>query len=220
MIKGAIFDVDGTILDSMAAWDDVATKYLKLIGIQAAPDLEERICDMSFEEGAAFIKREYGLADSVKEIMAGASSVVESFYSNEVCLKDGAKDVLQWLSGQNIKMVTATTGDRRLVDAAFRRNGILNYFEKIFTCAEVGVGKAQPDIYLQAAEYLGFQPEEVLVFEDAFYAAETAKKAGFHVIGVHDSRSEKGLQEMKKLCDMYCEKIDSCIGKLELAEVL
>ena len=102
------------------------------------------------------------------------------------------------------------------MEAALDRNGILKYFEWIYTCTEVGAGKDEPEIYLKAAETLQAEPENIVAFEDAFHAAETAKKAGFRVIGVYDVSNEENISNMKKICDCYCTRMDESIELLKI----
>ena len=113
-------------------------------------------------------------------------------------------------------MVVATSGNKELVKAALNRNGILKYFERIYTCTEVGAGKDEPEIYLKAAETLQAKPENIVAFEDAFHAAETAKKAGFRVIGVYDVSNEEHIFNMKEICDCYCTRMDESIELLKI----
>lgn len=204
---GAIFDVDGTLLDSMPIWEDAGEKYLQTIGIVARPELGEILFPMSMEDAAAYMKKEYALSETIEEIVAGVAGVIDDFYRNQVPLKEGAEYLLQELKARGVRMVIATSGDKELVEAAFSRLGVREYFEKIFTCTEVGAGKSKPDIFLKAAEFLKMSPEEIWVFEDALHAIETAKNAGFPVAGIHDKSSERQREEIEKVCDMYLEKL-------------
>ena len=111
-------------------------------------------------------------------------------------------------------MTVATSGNRELTEAALERNGILDYFEQIYTCTETGAGKDEPLIYLKAAESMQAEPNETLVFEDALHAAETAKKAGFVVIGVYDEENRKNISKMKEVCDCYCDRMDTAIENI------
>lgn len=204
---GAIFDVDGTLLDSMPIWENAGGKYLQTLGIVARPELGEILFPMSMEDAAAYMKKEYALSETIEEIVAGVTGVIDDFYRNQVPLKEGAEYLLQELKARGVRMVIATSGDKELVEAAFFRLGVREYFEKIFTCTEVGAGKSKPDIFLKAAEFLKMSPEEIWVFEDALHAIETAKNAGFPVAGIHDKSSERQREEIEKVCDIYLEKL-------------
>lgn len=218
MIRGAIFDVDGTILDSMSIWDTAAQRYLKTLGITADPELGEILFPMSLEEGAAYVKERYHLYSSVEAIVSDITEVVDGFYRFEVSLKEGVREVLDWLKKNQIKMTVATSGEKSLVEAAFERLGILQYFEGILTGADVGVGKSKPDIFYRAAEMTGSRPFETLVFEDAFHAIKTAREAGFFVIGVYDESDADQNLQIREYSNLYCEKMNDCIVKLQEAE--
>lgn len=203
MIKGAIFDVDGTLLDSMGIWEDVGVRYLKSIGKEPEANLSQILFPMSIEEGAAYVKEHYELPYAMDEIMEGVLSIVSDFYFYEVPLKKGVKELLEALEKKGIPMVIATSSERVHIEKAFIRLEIDRYFEKIFTCSEVGESKSSPLIYRKAVEYLRTKPEETLVFEDALHALLTAKSAGFHTVAVYDEASEKDQEALKKEAEVY-----------------
>lgn len=209
--QACIFDVDGTLLDSMSVWDDIGERYLTSLGILAREGLKDALNTMSLEQGAAYLKEEYQLDKSVSQIIEGVLKIVSDFYRFEAPLKPGVKETLEWLNAEKIRMVIATSGDSELAEAALKRNGIQKYFEHIYTCTEAGAGKDEPTIYLKAAEFLQTEPENVLVFEDALHAAETAKKAGFIVVGVYDESNDANISRMKKICDHYYERMDEML---------
>mgnify|MGYP002571125788 FL=1 len=204
MIKGAIFDVDGTLLDSMEIWEDVGVRYLNSIGIEAEPDLGTVLFTMSIQEGAAYVKEHYHLSQEPEEIVQGVLDIISNYYKKTALLKSGAKELLEKLDKHNIPMTVASSNNKKEIEMAFERLGIAKYFDRIFTCEEVGAGKTKPDIYLQAAEYLGTRPEETLVFEDVIHAVRTAKKAGFQVIGIYDEASKDDQEEIQREADCYC----------------
>lgn len=201
-IKGAIFDLDGTLLDSMFIWDSVGEQYLRSIGICPEDDINEMIKNMSMAQGAAYIQKTYGVEKTSEEIIAGANAIVEHFYMDEVQLKDGVRELLQYLAENDVKMCIATATDQYLVEAALTRLGVREYFLEIFTCSDVGHGKDEPHIYEAACRRLGTSKEYTLVFEDAVYAIKTAKSAGFSVAGVCDA-SEENQENVQKISDFY-----------------
>lgn len=212
-IRAAVFDVDGTLLDSMPVWNDIGELYLRSIGIAARKGLGETLHTMSLEQGAAYLKKEYRLEEQVPEIVEEVLKIVEDFYRRKAPLKAGVKETLEWLKQKQVRMVVATSGNRQLVEAALERTGISGYFEKIFTCTEIGAGKDEPRIYLETARFLESRPEEILVFEDALHAAETAKKAGFVVIGVYDDSNKENIFRMKQICDRYLDRMDLFVAE-------
>lgn len=202
-MKGAIFDVDGTLLDSMEIWNHVGDRYLKNRGIIPEPGLSDALAAMTVGEGAAYVKERYHLPESTADIARGVMDIVKDFYYNEAQLKPGAKELLELLSEKGIGMTVATSSEREHIEKAFERLGILHYFRQIFTCTEVGAGKTKPLVYEKAAQALGTNPAETLVFEDALYAAITAKDAGFVTVGVYDRFSEADRQTMQEKTDIY-----------------
>ncbi|MBO5461669.1 MAG: HAD family phosphatase [Ruminococcus sp.] len=217
MIKGAVFDVDGTLLDSMSIWRDAGARYLKGIGIVAEPGLGEILFDMGLEEGAVYMKEKYSLELSEDQIVKGIIDGVRGFYEKEVQLKEGAAEFLKKLYEKKIPMVVATTSDRTYVEAAFERLDILKYFSRIFTCTEVGKNKRQPLIYLKAAEWMGTDSKNTWVFEDVFYAVQTAKDAGFCVGAVFDKESEKDKDKICEKADIYMKNLKDFEGFWEKA---
>lgn len=207
MIKGAIFDVDGTLLDSMEIWENAGARYLRGIGEIPEDNLNETLYPMTIEEGAQYVKEHYGLMSSQDEIIQGVLDTVRNFYFYEARLKPGVKEFLAGMKKREIPMAAATASDREHIEAAFKRLGIDGYFNRIFTCEEAGAGKRCPVIYEKAAAYLGAPHEEILVFEDVPYAVETAKKAGFFTVGVYDRFSGGKMKEMKRWADVYVREL-------------
>lgn len=204
MIKGAIFDVDGTLLDSMGIWKDVGVRYLNSIGVEAEPDLGTILFTMSIQEGAEYIKEHYHLSQETDEIEQSVLDIISDYYKETAPLKSGAVELLEKLRNSNISMTIASSNNKKEIEMAFERLGIAKYFDRIFTCEEAGAGKTKPDIYLQAAEYLGSRPEETLIFEDVIHAVRTAKKAGFQVVGIYDEASKDDQEEIQREADCYC----------------
>lgn len=207
MIKGAIFDVDGTLLDSMEIWEDAGARYLRRVGVEPEVNLSEILYPMTMAEGAEYVKERYYLAFALDEIIQGVLDTVRDFYFYEAPLKLGAKELLSWMKEKNIPVAAATASDREHIKAAFERLGIDGYFRRIFTCSEVGAGKKNPLIYEKAAAYLGANPGEILVFEDALYALATAKNAGFCTVGVYDRFSEDEQEELSRRADIYLRNL-------------
>lgn len=202
MIKGAIFDLDGTLFDSMFIWDTIGEIYLRSIGYEPKGNLNQTFKTMSLYDAACYYKSEYGVTLSVEELMDGVNAMVEKYYRYEVPLKDGVAEFLEVLHQKGVKMCIATATDKYLVEAALKRCGIDKYFSEIFTCTSVGHSKSEPIIYREALRHFGTEKSETFVFEDAIYAVKTAKKDGFTVVGVYDSH-EECYEEVKVLSDYY-----------------
>jgi HAD superfamily hydrolase (TIGR01509 family) len=201
-IEGAIFDLDGTLLDSMAIWDSVGSDYLRSRGIIPEPGLNTIFRNMSLYQAALYYQNVYGLKDSTDVIMAGVNAMIEDFYFQQAIAKIGVDEFLKSLKQQGTRMCIATATDRYLVEAALSRNHLLNYFEEIFTCTDVGHGKDEPHIYNAALDFLGTSKSSTYIFEDALYAVRTAKEAGFTVVGVQDAFEHNG-EAVQKIADYY-----------------
>ncbi|QHQ62319.1 HAD-IA family hydrolase [Anaerocolumna sedimenticola] len=218
MITGAIFDLDGTILDSMSIWDKAGEMYLNSLGITAEPNLSKVMYSMSMKEGSEYLKNRYKLDLTYDAILDGINRTIEHFYYFQVLLKDGVTQFLDVLKKTGIKITLATSSDRKIIEKALIRLEVIYYFDRIFTCTEVGVSKEKPDIYLKAAEYMKTDIKSTWVFEDALYAIKTAKNAGFKTAGVFDDSSIADQNEIKSLSDIYLENLDNIALFLERAD--
>lgn len=205
-ISGAIFDVDGTLLDSMSIWDTIGADYLRSIGYIPRENLNEIFKNMSLLQAAEYYRNEYGVTLRVEEIMSGVNAMLEQFYQYEAPLKPGAAELLARLRQNRVKLCIATATDRYLVEAALARCGVLSYFGEIFTCNGVGHGKDEPHIFEAALRFLGTEKSETVVFDDALYAIKAAKEAGFPVAAVCDSH-EKNQEEIRVLSDVYLKDL-------------
>ena len=202
MIKGAIFDLDGTLLDSMFIWDTIGEEYLRSLGKEPHEDLKETFMTLTLEEAAEYYREHYGVTLAVKEIVDGVNAMVEQTYRTKVTLKPGISEYLAWLKENGVRMCVATVTDRYLVEETLDRLGVRHYFSEIFTCAEVGFGKDKPIIYQKALEHLRTEKSDTYVFEDLPFALNTAKTDGFPTVGVYD-RHEAHQDELKELSDYY-----------------
>ncbi len=202
MLKGAIFDFDGTLVDSMFIWDTIGEDYLRSLGKEPHEGLREELMPLTLEEAAVYYREHYGVTLLVMEIVDSINTMVEGIYRTKVVLKPGIKEYIRWLTKNGVKMCVATVTDRYLVEETLERLGVRRYFTEIVTCAEVGYGKDKPIIYRKALEHLGTKKEETVVLEDALFALRTAKADGFTVVGVYD-KHENRQEELRNLADYY-----------------
>ena len=202
MIRGIIFDFDGTLFDSMFIWDTAGETYLRSIGKEPEDDLQKVLKPMSLRQSAEYIREKYQIPLSAKDIMDGVNRTVEDFYFHTVAPKPDVIAFLEELYRRNIRMCIATATDRYQVEAALQRCGMRHYFSEIFTCTEVGSGKDRPDIFCKAMDHLQTDRSTTAVVEDAYHAAYTAKQDGFMVVCVYDSHESKQ-QELLHLADVY-----------------
>ncbi len=199
----AIFDADGTLLDSMQVWRNLGELYLKSRDIPPEEGLSARLWPLSYDQGCMYIKTHYGLKESVREIQQDISGMIEDFYRNEAQLKPGVKEFLSELHARKIPMAIATSGDKELLTSALGRTHIAEYFDVIFTCSELDTDKHDSRIFLACADALGLPPAKIAVFEDVLYALETAKNAGFITFGVADAASINDRERIIALSDYY-----------------
>ena len=212
MIKGAIFDLDGTLLDSMFIWDTFGEVYLRFLDIEPRENFAEAFKTFTLEESAEYYRTHYGVSLSVAEIVDGVNRMIEDLYKSTVPLKKGVAEFLAGLSKAGVRMCIATVTDKYLVEAALTRLKVRQYFGEIFTTAEVGCGKNDPKIYRTALAHLGTQKSETVVFEDAYHALMTAKNDGFPVAAVYDKHEEKQ-EKLKEIADIYIEDFNTNLLK-------
>lgn len=188
-IKAAIFDLDGTLINSMSLWDQIDIDYLTSKNIPVPNDLNDEISHLSFNQVAIYFKERFKLEDSLDDIKNTWNTMAYNHYSSDITLKDGVVEFLDFLKKSNIKIGLATSNSTELLEASLKFNKIYDYFDAITITDEVSIGKHEPDVYLLAAKKLNVKPEECIVFEDILPAIKGAKKAGMKVIAVEDECS-------------------------------
>lgn len=193
----SIFDVDGTILDSMEVWNTLASQYVQSLGMVPEKNLDEIVSDMSLEQSATYLKNHYKINKQEERIISEVLNFISDFYEYEVNLMPGFKEFISHYDSIN---VIGTSCDEELVKIALNRLAVLNYFEYIITCSKVNKSKNDPDFYLACAQVLKQRPEDIVVFEDADYCIDVARKVGFKVIKIKDWRdlNEKCINDCGK----------------------
>lgn len=207
-MKGAIFDVDGTILDTMPIWNDCPKILLERRNIIMKNDTPSVLFCLTIEDSAKYLKSVYNLPDDVEDLMKEINGIVDDFYFNGAELKPGAEKLLQQLQSADVPCVVASSTDRYCLEAALNRLGMMKYFKKIFTCGEVGKSKSYPDIFLKSMDFLSVRPEETWLFEDGLYSAKTAKSMGIKVLGVYDEGSRDDEIEFREIADIYVKSLE------------
>lgn len=212
-IDAVIFDLDGTLVDSMWMWKTIDIEYLGRFGIEFPSDLQNEIEGMSFSETAAYFKQRFSLEDSLDQIKSDWNAMAWNKYSNEVPVKDGVWDLLKYLKKMEIPAGIATSNSRDLVDLIIERHQLGEYFTSIRTSCEVPKGKPAPDIYLLVAQDLSVEPSRCLVFEDVVHGVMAGKNANMKVCAVYDKFSEKDMLQKKRLADYYVHSMEEIFQK-------
>lgn len=221
-IKGAIFDMDGTIIDSLMFWDylwpKIGEKYMGDINFRPSDELSKKFRTTIFKDAMAFFREYYKLPVSFDEFYSFASSGILDFYKNIATAKKGADKLLAFLKEKGVKIYLASATTMPEIKFTLECHGLLEYFDDIFSCADIGVSKDKPDIYLLAMQKMGFSANEICVIEDSFVALETAKKVGFQTIGVYDA-GNFDQERLKKSADIYLEKGKTLDELIEIFDI-
>lgn len=204
-IQAVIFDLDGTLVDSMWIWEQIDIDYLKGLGYEMPDNLRNEICHLSFEQTAHYFKNKFNISNTIEEIMDVWHNMAYNHYANNVNLKPGAREFISTLKRGGIKIALATSNSIPLLEVCLKNNGIYDLFDVITTTDEVSRGKNYPDIYLLTAKKLGISPENCMVFEDILPAVQGATAAGMKVVAVYDESSVKDKEQVKLLASHYIE---------------
>lgn len=203
--EAAIFDFDGTIVDSMWMWTDIDIEYLGRFDIEFRPEIQRDIEGMSVEETAMYFRDVLGVPQTIAEMRDAWIEMSLHKYRSEVPLKPYAREFLELLKSNGIKMGIASSNATENINACMASNGLEGYFEFVVSASDVSHGKPYPDIYLKAAELLGVSPDKCLAFEDVLAGIEAAKAAGMTAVAVYDRYSEDSSLEKVKAADLYIE---------------
>lgn len=202
-VKAVIFDLDGTLVDSMWMWSDIDREFLSARNLPFEDDLQEKIEGMSFTETARYFREYFHLKETVEELKEIWNKMAMEKYRNEVPLKEGVDRFLQYLKEHDIKMGIATSNSSELVEAVSSAHGLDRYISCVITACSVNRGKPAPDVYLEAARQLEVLPQDCLVFEDIVKGIEAGKNAGMKVCGVEDDYSVWQREKKRQTCDYY-----------------
>lgn len=204
-IEAVIFDLDGTLVDSMWMWREIDVEYLSKFGIEVPNDLQQAVEGMSFSETAQYFKDRFNLPDPIEVIKAQWNQMAWDKYGNEVPLKKGVIEFLEELRRRGIKTGIATSNSKELVEHVLKSLNITQYFDSVRTSCEAKKGKPAPDIYLLVAKDLQVDPKGCLVFEDLALGIMAGKSAGMRVCTVFDPYSEDDIDRKRELADYYID---------------
>ena len=205
-IKSAVFDMDGTLVDSLMLWDIIwekfGVKFLSDANFRPRTEDDKAVRTLTLKDAMEHIHKVYGIGKNGEELLYEAKEIMKNFYANEVMLKDGVLDFLEYCREKGIKMCIASATDMELLNIALDHLDIKKYFAEIFSCAVIGKGKEEPDIYIASMDYFKTSPEQTCVFEDSCTAINTAHKLGMKTVAIYD-KFNYGQEEMKNSADVY-----------------
>lgn len=200
-VAAVIFDLDGSLVDSMWMWRAIDEEYLARYDIRMPDDLQAELAGRSIQETAVYFKQRFGISDPEETMLRDWNAMALDKYCHQVPLKQGAGALLARCRSCGILLGVATSNSRVLTEAALSANGVADCFGAVVTGDEVTEGKPDPGIFLAAAGILGIHPERCLVFEDVVWGIQAARRAGMHVISVYDAQAAEQEETKKKLAD-------------------
>jgi len=209
--KGAIFDLDGTLINSMKVWENADWELAERYNFTPDKQYWDTVTTCSFLEGAKYITDRFGLGKTSKEIADELYNIALFEYENNIKLKRGAKRLIEKFKDDGFLIAIATSNVEEMTHAVLKKNGIFEYFDAFVYCDVVGKNKAFPDVYVAAAEAMRLNARECYVFEDIPYAIEGAKSSGAEVIGVFDEYSANKENEMRLIADRYIMSLEEFI---------
>lgn len=210
--EAAIFDLDGTLIDSMGMWGEIDIEYLERFGIDVPENLQRELEGLRFTEVAEYFRNRFGITDSIEEIGQTWIDMAEYKYKHDIPLKPGAKELILKMADNKIKMAIASSNHLRLIEEILRIHGISEYFDVITTCDDVSANKPEPDVYLYTAGRLGTDPSSCLVFEDIPIGIRSGKRAGMTVAAVYDAYSENVRELKEREADYFIQDFYDLLG--------
>ena len=217
-IEGAIFDMDGTLIDSLMVWDilwkNFGKTFLQNENFRPDKDDDKAVRTMTLKDAMNYVHSVYSIGNCGEELLETANEIIIDFYSNKVEVKNGVMEFLEYCHTNGLKMCIASATDISLIKIAIKHCRLEKYFPIILSCAEMGKGKDEPDIYLQAITCLGTEIDKTCVLEDSLTAIKTANKIGVKTVGIYD-KFNYGHEEMEKIADVYIAKGESFLKLLK-----
>ena len=206
--KAAIFDLDGTILDSMWVWKRVDEEFLGTRDIEIPADYVKAISALNLRTAAEYTKERFSLPEQVEDIMDEWFQMAEREYAEDVCLKSNAREYLAYLKAKGMKLAVATSSHEGLFLPCLENNEVFEFFDTIVTTMEVERGKEFPDVYLEAARRMEVKPSECMVFEDILKGVQAAKEGGFYVVALAEEHSKEDEEAIRESADQYIKEFE------------
>lgn len=217
-IKAILFDMDGTLIDSMWVWNGIDVAYLNRFGYELPDGLQREIEGMSFTETAIYLKKRFSIPDSIEKMKADWTEMAFDFYTHQVPLKNGARELIAYCHAHDIRLGIATSNEKTLVTATLNALHIYEDFDGIVTGCDVVKGKPDPEIYLTCAKKCGVAPRECLVFEDLVPGIIAARNAGMKVCAIEDAYSADQAVEKRTLADDYIPDFTAILDLANLSQ--
>ena len=214
-ITGAIFDMDGTLVDSLGFWDvlwaALGEKYKNDKGFRPDPITEKAVRTAPLYDAMCLVHKNCGLGESGEEVFRTTDKMLKDFYAETVELKPGVLEFLEHLKKERVKMCVASATAPHLISVLMEKFGLSRFFPRIISCSDVGKGKEHPDVFIFAHDFLGTEKESTWIFEDSIVALETATKAGYKTVGIYD-KYNFGIDRVKEISTVYIGETDSLAG--------
>jgi len=205
-IKGAIFDFDGTLGDSLGYWEwqynEISRIYCGGKKLILAPEDDKKFRTSLITDSMKLLHENYKIAETADELIKYVNDSIKRFYLTEVKPKQGAVEYLEYLKNKGVKMCIASATAESELEIAVKCCGLRGYFDKLFSCSTLGFGKEKPDVFLMALDYLGTDINETWVIEDSLLALETSKKAGFKTVGIFDKNNPYTVEQLANYSDI------------------
>ena len=210
-ITGAIFDMDGTLVDSLGFWDilwaALGEKYNNDKSFRPDPITEKAVRTLPLYDAMCLVHKSCGLGESGDEVFRTTDQMLKDFYAETVELKPGALEFLEHLKSRGVKMCVASATAPHLINVLMEKFGLSRFFPRIISCSDVGKGKEHPDVFIFAHDFLGTEKETTWIFEDSIVALETATKAGYKTVGIYD-KYNFGIDRVKEISTVYIGEDD------------
>lgn len=199
-----IFDMDGTLLESMGYWQNLDLDFLASRGIDVPASYKQAVEGLNFKETVAYMKDQFGITESEDEISKLGREAMAKHFIEDVELKPGVQDYLDYLKSSGVRMSVATLTASELAIPALEKHNLLPYFETVLSCSDLGISKRTPEVYHLAAEHMGSSAEDTAVFEDSPQSLLSAVEGGFYTILVHDDVLEAEQDGVRDIADRFC----------------